>query len=97
VASWIDEEVKGGARIATGGGRISQTTLEKTLLLDPPSNARLSREEIFGPAVCVYRYTQLDDAIARSNALPVAFQASVLRRISGSRCVPPTGLMRLLS
>ncbi|MDF2810314.1 MAG: aldehyde dehydrogenase [Microvirga sp.] len=77
VASWIDEAVKYGARIATGGRRISLTTLEPTVLLDPSPEAKVTQLEVFGPAVCVYRYEKLDDAIAQANALPVAFQASI--------------------
>jgi acyl-CoA reductase-like NAD-dependent aldehyde dehydrogenase len=77
VASWIDEAVKGGARLATGGKRLSQTTLEPTVLIDPDPEARISSEEVFGPVVAIYRYSKLDDAIARANSLPVAFQASI--------------------
>ena len=77
VASWIDEAVKGGARLATGGKRLSETTLEPTVLIDPDPEARISSEEVFGPVVAIYRYSKLDDAIARANALPVAFQASI--------------------
>ena len=47
------------------------------VLLDPPPEARISREEVFGPVTCVYRYTDLNEAIATANALPVAFQASI--------------------
>ena len=36
--------------------------------------------EIFGPVVCVYGYDDIDDAIARANSLPFAFQASVCTR-----------------
>ncbi|TCR68728.1 aldehyde dehydrogenase family protein [Bosea sp. BK604] len=77
VAGWIEEAVKGGAKIATGGGRISETTLQPTVLLDPAADAKVSQLEVFGPVVCIYRYTKLDDAIAQANSLPVAFQASV--------------------
>jgi acyl-CoA reductase-like NAD-dependent aldehyde dehydrogenase len=77
IAEWIDEAVKGGARLATGGRRLSETTLQPTVLLDPPGGARVSVQEIFGPVVAVYRYNDLDDAIRRANALPTAFQASI--------------------
>jgi acyl-CoA reductase-like NAD-dependent aldehyde dehydrogenase len=77
IASWVDEAVQGGARIAIGGGRISQTMLEPTVLLDPSPEAKVSKLEVFGPVVCVYRYAKLDEAIAQANSLPVAFQASV--------------------
>ena len=36
--------------------------------------------EVFGPVVCVYAYDDMDEAIARANALPVAFQAAVFTR-----------------
>ncbi|MEC7795979.1 MAG: aldehyde dehydrogenase family protein, partial [Pseudomonadota bacterium] len=45
VAAWIEEAVAGGARLAIGGGRLSPTTLEPAVLLDPPAEARISREE----------------------------------------------------
>lgn len=76
IASWVDEAVKGGARLALGGGRLSATTLEPTGLLDPAVDAKVSQLEVFGPVVCVYPYASLDDAVAQANALPVAFQAS---------------------
>jgi NAD-dependent aldehyde dehydrogenases len=77
VAGWIDEAVAGGATLATGGKRLSETTLQPTVLLDPAADARISTQEVFGPVVAVYRYDDLDDAIARANALPTAFQASI--------------------
>jgi acyl-CoA reductase-like NAD-dependent aldehyde dehydrogenase len=77
VAEWIDEAVSGGAGLAIGGTRLSETTVAPTVLLDPAADARVSTQEIFGPVVAVYRYSDLDDAIARANALPTAFQASI--------------------
>ena len=77
VADWIEEAVKGGARLASGGTRLSETTLQPTVLLDPAADSRVSTQEIFGPAVALYRYGDLDDAIARANALPTSFQASI--------------------
>lgn len=77
VADWIEEAVKGGATLATGGGSLSETTLRPAVLLDPAADAKISTLEIFGPVVAVYRYGDLDEAIARANSLPTAFQASV--------------------
>jgi acyl-CoA reductase-like NAD-dependent aldehyde dehydrogenase len=77
VVEWIDEAVTGGARLGTGGKRLSETTVQPAVLLDPAADARVSTQEIFGPVVAVYRYNDLDDAIARANALPTAFQASI--------------------
>lgn len=77
IESWIEEAVRGGARLATGGQRLSETTLAPAVLLDPAADAKVSQLEVFGPLVCVYRYSKLDEAIARANSLPVAFQASI--------------------
>jgi len=77
VAQWIKEAVESGARLATGGKRLSETTLEPAVLLDPAAGAKISMLEVFGPVVAVYRYADLDEAIRQANALPTAFQASV--------------------
>jgi acyl-CoA reductase-like NAD-dependent aldehyde dehydrogenase len=77
VGEWIEEAVKRGATLATGGKRLSETTLEPAVLLDPAADAKISTLEVFGPVVAVYRYRDLDDAIRQANALPTAFQASV--------------------
>jgi acyl-CoA reductase-like NAD-dependent aldehyde dehydrogenase len=68
---------RGRGQVLVGGERLSETTLSPMVLLDPPRDARISHEEAFGPVTCVYPYTDLDEAIATANALPVAFQASI--------------------
>jgi len=83
IASWVEEAVAGGGKVLVGGERLSETTLSPTVLLDPPQEAQISREEVFGPITCVYRYTDLDEAIATANGLPVAFQASVFAQDLG--------------
>ncbi|AXE64948.1 aldehyde dehydrogenase [Hyphomonas sp. CACIAM 19H1] len=77
VGQWIDEAVRGGAMLATGGRRLSETMLEPAVLVDPSADATVSTQEVFGPVVAVYRYGDLDEAIMRSNSLPTAFQASI--------------------
>lgn len=60
-----------------GGGRLNSTTMRPAIIVNPPACAKVSTLEVFGPLTCVYRYEQLDDAIAIANSLPVAFQASI--------------------
>lgn len=76
VEAWIEEAVAGGGRLI-GGGRLSATTLRPAILVDPPAEAKVSTQEVFGPVVCVYPFEQIEHAVAAANALPVAFQASV--------------------
>ena len=78
VAQWVEEAVSGGATLATGGKRLSDSLYAPTVLVGPPESASVSQKEIFGPVVCVYPYDEIEDAIARANALPFAFQASVI-------------------
>ncbi|MFM2417382.1 MAG: hypothetical protein RL385_2105, partial [Pseudomonadota bacterium] len=83
VATWVDEARAQGAGLVSGGVRLGETTYAPTVLLEPPRDARVSREEVFGPVACVYPYTDMDQAIADANALPFAFQASVFTRDLG--------------
>lgn len=80
VGQWVDEAVAAGARLAIGGRRAGETTYEPTVLIEPPADVKVSREEVFGPVTCLYRYRSLDEAIASANSLPLAFQASVFTR-----------------
>ena len=77
VHAWVEAAVAAGAELATGGARVSPTTYSPTVLIDPPHEAQVSTSEIFGPVTCVYSYDDVDDAISRANALPLAFQAAV--------------------
>jgi acyl-CoA reductase-like NAD-dependent aldehyde dehydrogenase len=77
VHEWVQEAVDGGADLLTGGEKLSPSCYTPTVLFNPPNEARVSAQEIFGPVICVYPYSDIDDAIARANALPFAFQAAV--------------------
>jgi acyl-CoA reductase-like NAD-dependent aldehyde dehydrogenase len=83
VQSWIEEAAAGGGRIVVGGERLSATTLRPAILVQPPANSKVSREEVFGPVTCIYGFTKLDEAIETANSLPVAFQASIFTREIG--------------
>jgi acyl-CoA reductase-like NAD-dependent aldehyde dehydrogenase len=76
VSGWIEEAVAAGAQLI-GGGRLSDTTLEPAILVEPAADAKVSQLESFGPVTWVYGFESLDDAIEIANSLPVAFQASV--------------------
>jgi acyl-CoA reductase-like NAD-dependent aldehyde dehydrogenase len=88
VHEWVTEAVQGGAELLCGGRVLSDSCYACTVLLNPPADVRVSKEEIFGPVVCVYSYRDLDAAIAQANALPFAFQAAVFTRDMGTalRC-----------
>ncbi|MEM6908292.1 MAG: aldehyde dehydrogenase family protein [Pseudomonadota bacterium] len=77
VAQWVDEAVEGGAQVLCGGEKLSDTTYAPTLLLNPPADATISQNEVFGPVVCLYSYDDIDTAIAQANSLDVSFQAAI--------------------
>jgi aldehyde dehydrogenase (NAD+) len=57
----IDSAVAGGAVVAVGGASIGRE-LAPTVLTDVPADARILREEIFGPVLPIVEYATLDDA-----------------------------------
>ena len=71
VHAWVEEAVAGGGTLLCGGEAISESCYQPTVVLDPPADCRLSREEVFGPVVAVYRFEDFYDACARANDLPV--------------------------
>ena len=74
---WVSEAIAGGASLLCGGKSLSATTYQPTVLLNPPADVRVSTQEIFGPVVCLYEFSDVNDAITRANSLPFSFQASV--------------------
>ena len=80
VDEWVREAVDGGGELISGGAKVSDSCYQCTVLYDPPADARVSTNEIFGPVICVYPFDDIDEAIGRANALPFAFQAAVCTR-----------------
>ena len=80
VQQWVGEAVDSGAQLLCGGEPLGDTCYPATVLFDPPADARVSREEIFGPVICVFPFDEVDEAIEQANALPFAFQAAVFSK-----------------
>jgi len=80
VEEWVNEAIEAGAECVIGGKRFNDHFYTPTILVDPPHDAKVSSQEIFGPVVCVYGYDDVQNAITLANALPVAFQAAVFTK-----------------
>ena len=80
VASWVDAAKSGGAKLVSGGHKLSSSCYANTVLLNPALDADVTRKEVFGPVVSVYSYDDLDAAIGLANDLPYSFQAAVFTR-----------------
>ena len=77
VEEWVQEAKDKGTEVLCGGEKISETCYAPTILYNPSADSKVSTQEIFGPVVCVYPYTDRNEAIKIANSLPFAFQASV--------------------
>ena len=66
VEYWVQEAVSGGAKVLAGGGR--QGTMHfPTLVADVNPDMRISREELFGPAVALSACDSVNEAIKLAN------------------------------
>lgn len=80
VDEWVNEAIDAGAKLLFGGKKISETCYTPTAFYNPPPHVRVSREEVFGPVVCIYSYTDREEAIDEANALNLHFQAAVFTK-----------------
>ena len=80
VEEWVNEAVEKGGRLLCGGKRISATCYAPTVLLDPSNDVRVSTHEVFGPVLCIYRYSDREEAIRIANSLNLHFQAAVFTK-----------------
>ncbi len=76
VESWVDEAVDGGANAVIRGER-DGVMLGATLIEDVPLDAKLEREEVFGPVVTLRAFSEFDEALARVNDSRFGLQAGV--------------------
>ena len=76
VHDWIQEAVSAGARMITGGGR-QGAVLQPAVLADVHPDMRISREEVFGPAVAVSRFQDIDQAIQMANDTRYGLSAAI--------------------
>lgn len=77
IDTWVKEAVAAGATLICGGEILSESCYSCTVLLNPPESAKVSQMEVFGPVVCIYSYSDIDEALALANQLTYSFQAAV--------------------
>ncbi|MGH7323980.1 MAG: aldehyde dehydrogenase family protein [Candidatus Rokuibacteriota bacterium] len=76
VDEWVKEAVAGGARLVTGGKR-QGALYEPTIVADVKPSMRISFDELFGPAVAVTPFTDIDEAIALANDTNYGLSAGI--------------------
>ena len=78
----IEQAREDGGTVLAGGERADDTgyLVAPTVFEDVADDAHLSCEEVFGPVTSLYRYTTLDDALERANAVRFGLAASIFTR-----------------
>jgi acyl-CoA reductase-like NAD-dependent aldehyde dehydrogenase len=71
-----------GATVAAGGVRADDTgyLIAPTVFENVADDAFLSCEEVFGPVTSLYRFSTLDEALARANAVEFGLSAAIFTR-----------------
>jgi succinate-semialdehyde dehydrogenase/glutarate-semialdehyde dehydrogenase len=69
VSEHIQDALAKGAKVISGGAvhALGGNFFEPTILVDVPDNARVSREETFGPLAPVFRFFDDAEVIAKAN------------------------------
>jgi acyl-CoA reductase-like NAD-dependent aldehyde dehydrogenase len=83
VQSWIDEAVSQGAKLVAGGTR-EGTLMQPTLLAEVRPEMKVSREELFGPAIGVTRAESIEEAIRLANDSRYGLSAAIFTRDIGA-------------
>ena len=78
-ADWIQEAVRGGARLLCGGQR-KGPLLEPTVLTGTRTDMKVNCQEIFAPVVTVEPYDDFDKAIRQVNNSAYGLQAGIFTR-----------------
>ena len=78
-ADWIQEAVRGGARLLCGGHRHG-SMLEATVLTATKPDMKVNCQEIFAPVVTLEPYNDFDSALRQINSTPYGLQAGIFTR-----------------
>ncbi|BAU73105.1 NADP-dependent succinate-semialdehyde dehydrogenase [Metapseudomonas furukawaii] len=85
VEEHISDAVALGAQVVAGGNSLGGSFFEPTILVNVPKNAKVAKEETFGPLAPLFRFTDESDVIAQANdtefGLAAYFYARDLSRV----------------
>ncbi len=84
VKEWIDEAASAGAEVLTGGELTDEDRcIEPAVIRNPPRDAKVWREEIFGPVSTITSFSSFDEALELANDSKYGLQAGVFTRDVG--------------
>ena len=76
----IEDGVGKHGELLIGGGTTGHSKgyfLEPAVIAEPAPDSRLNREEVFGPVLPVFRFSDFDDVIRRANDTPYGLGSSI--------------------
>lgn len=76
VLDLLSKAKKEGAQIVTGG-EAKDLFFQPTIIRDLNHQMAISREEVFGPVVCIYSFTDEEEALRLANSTPSGLAAYV--------------------
>jgi len=79
VKEWIDEAVDHGAKLLCGGKR-KGSVVTPAVLEGVKAKSRLAWDEVFGPAVCLFPFTNTYEAIRKANNVNYGLLAGVFTK-----------------
>ena len=79
IEEWVNEAIEKGAILLTGGKR-EGAFYTPTVLTNVPSNAKIAKEEVFGPVVLLFPISSLEEAIEQSNDVNYGLQAGIFTK-----------------
>lgn len=81
VQEQVEDAIKRGGKVLAGGKQASgfktSNFFEPTLMVDVPHDSRLVQEEVFGPALPIFKVKDLDEAIALANSSMYGLGSSI--------------------
>ncbi len=73
---WVNEAIREGAKLITGGNK-NQNFYEPTILTQVSPSSKVLTEEIFGPVITIEKYSNFEKALKKINSSRFGLQNSI--------------------
>ena len=84
VKEWVDEAAAAGGEVLAGGELVDEgRCLAPTVIAEPPREAKVWCEEIFGPVATIHTFAGFEQGLAMANDARFGLQAGVFTRDIG--------------
>ena len=81
VMAYIESGKQEGAKLAFGGGRPQGYNkgyfVQPTVFTDVDNDMKIAKEEIFGPVISVFKWSDWDDVVKRANSVPYGLTGNI--------------------